>query len=659
MRITAKLALNQIKGNRYRTFGAIVAIILSCALTTAVCCFVTSANEMLVSFLGEGYGDYSGIYQSLLLVPAFVFAGLIFVMSVTVISNVFQASANQRMNEFGILKCVGGTTKQIKETVFFESIWLSIVGIPLGLVCGLGIGFVGVQITGDYVSEMNELQKSIIMRPFSLELSFAVTPLTFVCSTILSFFTVLYSAYKPAKRAGKITALSCIRGIAEVEISRIKIQSKRWTKKIFGFEGVLADRNIKRNEISFQPTIKALALGMLLLLCTGSMVSQVTQLKEYMDPGSREVMVNYSSSRQYRVNEITGKKEEIIARPIHSSEAELVRQRLMEFGDINVTGIGYDNGTYYVDMDSEYLTTKMRSMLGDDTELAVDLMVLDWESYKQLCENVNIPVGSNILLNYYRYNDNGKMKQIEPFSESLKTLSLENASGEMIPVTVNAIIEAGQVPDRVFALNENPIRLIVPEAELRFYDWYCDPKDEVAYMQYAKGVADKFFPTYTDDPYEKEGFSVRISREDTMIRVLNIAIVVVEIIIYGFVGILLLIGLVSVVSTLTTGVMMRAREFALLKSVGMTTKGLKKMLIAECMICTIKALLWGVPLGILIPYIINLVIRKILPITYEVPLGLLFSSIAVILAMVLAVTFRGAHKLKRQNIMECIRSKTD
>lgn len=98
MRITAKLAWNQIKRNRYRTIGAILAIILSTALTTAVFCFVTSANRMLVSFLGTGYGEYGGAYQSLLLIPAVFFAGLIFVMSVTVISNVFQVSANQRMN---------------------------------------------------------------------------------------------------------------------------------------------------------------------------------------------------------------------------------------------------------------------------------------------------------------------------------------------------------------------------------------------------------------------------------------------------------------------------------------------------------------------------------------------------------------------------------
>ena len=663
MRITAKLALNQIRRNRYRTLGTIAAIMLSTALTTAVACFVTSANEMLLSFLGDGYGEYGGAYQSLLLIPALFFAILVFVMSVTVISNVFQASTNQRMNEFGILKCVGGTTKQIRETVIFESIWLSIIGIPSGLLGGVGIGYLGVQVTGSFIEEMNELQQSILMRPFEISLSFAITPVALFVSALFSFFTVLYSAYKPAKRAGKITALSCIRGIEDTSVGEMKIQRKKWIWKCFGFEGILADRNMIRNKTSFQPTIRALAIGILLLLCTGSFLLQVQQLKEYMDPGTSDVLMDYASNREYKVNEKTGEKEEVIVKPIHSKEAELVRQRLLEYGDIEIIGVGYDNATYFARVADNYLTAQMQQAIGnsaeENTELRVDLIVLDETSYEKLCEDARVPIGSNILLNYYRYNENGTMKHIIPFSEELTELSLENADGEITIVRVDAFLKESQVPEKVLALNEKPIRLVVPEAKLRFYDWYCNQEDELAYMQYAKTVAEEFFPAYTEDSYAEEGFTVRVSREDTMIRVLNIAIVMAEIIIYGFVGVLLLIGLVSVISTLTTNIMMRAREFAILKSVGMTAGGLRRMLISESVICTLKATVWGVPFGILIPYAVNLVIRKALPIIYEVPWGLLIISVGGIYLLILTVTFGSIQKLKQQNIIESIRNKTD
>lgn len=662
MRITAKLAWNQIKRNRYRTIGAIVAIILSTALTTAVFCFVTSANRMLVSFLGDGYGEYGGAYQSLLLIPAVFFVGLIFAMSVTVISNVFQVSANQRMNEFGILKCVGGTIKQIKETVIFESVWLSIVGIPLGLVCGLGIGFLGVQITGNFVTQMNELQQSIIMRPLTMELSFSITPGALFFSGLFSFFTVLYAAYKPAKKAGNISALSCIRGLEDTDVM-IEVRTKKWVKGCFGFEGILADRNMSRNKTSFKSTIRILALGILLLLGAGSLVLQAQQLKAYMDPGTDDVMMSYSSNRKKQVNEVTGRTEEIFAKPIHSQDAELVRQRLLEYGNIEIIGLGYDNGTYHVDVDSEYFTEGMRQAMETSAEasieLNVDLIVLDQTSYEKLCEVAKVPVGSNILLNYYRYNDNGRLQHIVPFLENMTEIVLKKANGDILPISIDAFLPESQVPTHVLALNENPIRLVVPEAELRFYDWYCNPEDELAYMQYAKSVGEEFFPTVTDDSYAKEGFTVRVSRVDTMVRVLNIAIVMAEIIIYGFVGVLLLIGLVSVISTLSTNVMMRTREFAVLKSVGMTTEGLQKMLLSESVICTIKAIVWGVPLGILIPYMINVVIRQAVPVLYEVPWGFLMFSISGIFILIFAVTFGTVYKLRRQNLIESIRMKTD
>ena len=663
MKITAKLALNQIRRNRYRTLGAISAIILSTALTTAVFCFITSGNTMLVSFLGEGYGEYGGAYQSLLLVPAIVLGLLIFVMSVTVISNVFQSSANQRINEFGILKCVGGTTKQIRETVIYESIWLSIVGIPLGLVVGLVVGFLGVQITGGFISELNDLQQSIIMRPISISLEFDVTPLGFLCSAIFSFFTVLYSAYKPAKKAGKITALSCIRGFGEVRMKDMKIRNRKWIKKSFGFEGILADRNLARNKTSFKPTIRALAIGILLILSAGSLLEQARQMQEYMDPGTRDIMMDYASSRIYRMNEVTGKEEEIILKPIHSSEAELVTQRLLEYGDIQIKGIGYDNCTYHAIISKDYLLSEMIEALGEDfgqeVELDVELMVLDKNNYAKVCEAAGVPEGSNILLNYYKYNDNGYMKHIVPFSESIEELSLQKANGEITMFSVDGFLAEEQVPEYMIALAESPIRLVVPEAEVRFYDWFCHPEDEAAYMQYARKVGEEFFPTYTDDSYAEEGFTVRISREDTMVRVLNIAIVIAEIIIYGFVALLLLIGLVSVISTLSINVKMRAREFAILKSVGMTTEGLKKMLISESVICTLRAAVWGIPFGILIPYIINLAIRKVVPIIYEIPWLLLITSVGIIFFLILSVTFGAIHKLKKQNLMESIRMKTD
>ena len=111
MKITAQLALSQVRGNKKRTIGTILATSLSSALLTAVMCFATSGKKMLTDFLGDGYAEYAGAYQFIIIIPALILGLLIAFMSVTVISNIFAASANKRMQEFGVLKCVGATKK--------------------------------------------------------------------------------------------------------------------------------------------------------------------------------------------------------------------------------------------------------------------------------------------------------------------------------------------------------------------------------------------------------------------------------------------------------------------------------------------------------------------------------------------------------------------
>lgn len=109
MKITAQLALSQMKVNKKRTIAGIFAIALATSLITTVMCFVTSANKMLTDFLGSDYGEYGGAYSLMLAIPALLLGFLIAAMSITVISNIFSASANKRIQEFGILKCVGAT----------------------------------------------------------------------------------------------------------------------------------------------------------------------------------------------------------------------------------------------------------------------------------------------------------------------------------------------------------------------------------------------------------------------------------------------------------------------------------------------------------------------------------------------------------------------
>lgn len=280
MKITAQLALSQMKVNKKRTIAGIFAIALATSLITTVMCFVTSANKMLTDFLGSDYGEYGGAYSLMLAIPALLLGLLIAAMSITVISNIFSASANKRIQEFGILKCVGATGRQIRASVIYESLWLSLTAIPLGLIAGTILGYISVKFTGHFISDINDAAKEIIMRPFTFSLPFHISVWTYLFAGVFSFCIVLFSAYRPAKKVGKFTAIQCVKGIgAGTVLKEIQVKDS-FIQKIFGCESAIAYKNMKRNKYGYKATIRALSLGILLFLLTGGLSGQAKEFQE-------------------------------------------------------------------------------------------------------------------------------------------------------------------------------------------------------------------------------------------------------------------------------------------------------------------------------------------------------------------------------------------
>ena len=658
MKITSQLALSQIKLNKKRTIASILAISLSTALVTAVMCFVTSGNKMLIDFLGPDYGDYAGAYSAIIAVPALLLGLLIAYMSVTVISNIFATSANKRIQEFGILKCVGGTKKQIKASVIYEALWLSLIGIPLGLILGTLIGYIGVRVTGRFVSDINDISQSIIMRPFSFSLTFYISVWTYLVAAVFSFLIVLSSANKPAKAVGMLTAIQCVKGLAaSTNLDEVEVKDG-WAKKILGCEGAIAYKNVKRNKSVYKATIRALSLGVLLLLLTGGLSGQAKEFREWMNPNSKEMMVDYCSIRDIQINKNTGKEEEKIVAPIPAVTYNEITDKLSEYG-ATVYGVGSDACTYHALLDKDVLSEEMLQapdIFDENKETGVELIAVDEKLYKKLCDRADAAYGSNLLINTYAYNDNGRMKTISPFKEGVTEIVMVNAADEKQTIRVGGILNQEDLKEQGFhEMNPYPVRMVVPDIDARYFDWFCTPDDEQAYTEFARKIMDEYYPILTEDSYVEQGYTVRIARVDTMVKMLNIAIVLAEIVLYGFVILLIFMGFTSVVSTLATNIRIRSREFAILKSVGMTNASLRKMIYCESIICMIKAFIPGITFGIAIPFVINLSIRKAFPVLYSIPWGILVVGIAALFVIVILITCLEMNKLKDKSIIDEIR----
>ncbi|ONI46941.1 hypothetical protein AN644_02180, partial [Candidatus Epulonipiscium fishelsonii] len=474
---------------------------------------------------------------------------------------------------------------------------------------------------------------------------------------------------KPAKKASKTPAIDAIRGTQSITVKKKKVRFSKLINKLFGFEGELANKNITRNRQNFKATFISLTVGVTLFVCLGGIISQANALMDFAALSyDQSHIVDYTSSRIRKINEATGWEESIYKKPIDSDIGKEITEKLAEFEGAEVFGIGGDTQTYRAILTDEFLTEDMKMLIEteevfdesaspENYAITASITTLDQKNYKKLCDAIGVPANSNILINSLGYNDYGYEKYIIPYLETMKDVTLQKADGSTKTYSVDAMIYRDNLPKQLDYINANPFGLIVPRAEVRYYSWYLSPVNEEAFKEYAWQVLEEYFPTDEDSEYMEEGFSTRVYRTDEYSQVMNVAIVIFLIFISSFAVLLMLIGFTNIISTLVSNVFMRADEFAILRSLGMTPVGLTKMLKMESFLYTTKALIIGDIIGVSMTYLINMSLRSSFPILFKFPIASMVGSNILVLAITLGITKFAIKSLSNRNIIETIRSK--
>lgn len=654
MNLFAELAASQIRVNRSRTFWTLAAIALATALITCVTHFVASGAAMIATSMGGGLEMYSAAYRSVLVIPAAFLSLLIVVMAVVVISNVFRVSARERTAVFGTLKCVGATPAQIRKAMLWEALLLAGLGIPLGLVLGLGLTAGGIAVANHFFDELNALTH-IMLKTMTFRLRFVLSPLGLVIAALLALVTVLVSAWLPARKAAKQSAIASVRGQNDVavKLGRSHHISERIVAKWFGPEGLLAQKTLARSRQTFRTTTAALAVAVVLFIFIGFLWHQAGAFNTMMsNQNGYTVTADYQSATAHDGTDYT--------KPITSALGDAITRELAQAGGTEVYGSGNDYVRYDVTVDTATLTPEIidhYALDGQQTTFDVECIVIDQQHYAALCDAAGVPEGSTLLINNDRLNIKGHATDTPVFAETPETLTLDVVDGSQETVHIDAVLTAAETPAELFYPNTNPVRLILPEMDhLRQYSWQAAPADMDSFMDTAREILAAHFPDQSTDSYMQDGYSARVYATDDYNRVMNVAIVIALIFLVCFCALLMLIGFTNVVSTLSTNVLMRQSEFAVLQSVGMTPEGLRKMLALESILCSLRALVIGVPLGIVLTYIVNLPIRAMFPVPYHFPLLPILLCAAGVLALTLFITALAARRLRSKNIIDRIRS---
>ncbi|MCL1882538.1 MAG: ABC transporter permease [Defluviitaleaceae bacterium] len=619
MKLTAKLAYSQLIINCKRTIFTLLGIILSASIITIVCSLVASGTASVMLIANDPVQHE--VLFILLLIPATISTIIIIAMSVIVISNGFRVSAAERRAQFGILKSVGATKRQIFETVMYESVFLSVVGIPAGVILGLLLTFGTVQIANHFLYDLNNLTQ-IMIETLYIRMNFVIAWQAIVIAVIMSFVTVLISALIPAKKAAKISAIESIRGLGEVRVK--KYRTNPIIGKIFGFEGTLAIKSLRRSRRNFRASVSALTIAIILFITTGGLIETISRIEDMMFGFlDGTVQIEYISSRHWVRNEETDLWDANVLSPISSRVADEITKRLSAFENAQVSASGFNAYLYTAAIPQEILSPQIRQYRSPD-RLTVNIITRTPDDYMRFIEAANIPYGSNILLNFYSVNNRGYVSVIEPLLYNLNAIQMTDAYGTTYEMPIHAMLTIDEMPPDLRPFTENPaasvaVNIIVPYGYMRTYAWTASATDIPTFMAYARDVMDEFFPRDPSETITQAGFSIMIFESRDFIRLMNLGISVASVFIYSFVVILTLIGLTSVISTISINVRMRKQEFIVLQSVGMTREGLRRMINLESIMCSIKSIIWGLPIGILLTYLIHLPISSAFPIAYQLP----------------------------------------
>ena len=585
---------------------------------------------------------------------------LIILGGVSLIYNSFSISISERSKQFGLLSSVGATRKQLTNSVLFEALAIAIIGIPTGILSGIiGIGITLNQLKGNFARIFGEGVKA--------ELTLHVSMLAIAVAIILSLVTILISAYIPAKRIRKLSTLDAIRQTADIKLSSKDVKTSKITRKIYGIEGDLALKNLKRNKKRYRSTVISLFISVLLFISASA-------FSMYLTDGVENVIEDYNFDLSYNVF-----GSEIISEGKIPSEYIQVYKKMQEIDTISDSSLvrrTYGSAL----LDKELINPNIYSSLvederikdGDDFPTNISLFSVDHETFANYLNELNIAKDtfantdsvSGILVDKQHYYETGEERYINTqlfkrFSGMSINVSFYTDEGKKVEIPISVDPQADHVPMGVDEYSYNDSIIIIVDEEvinntsssLNQVDWN-----------------NQFFMHFkSEDPNDSFNEMEKILEDESLYtgHIYNVAkevednrnvITIINVFAYGFIILMSFITIANVFNTITTNINLRRREFAMLKSVGMTSHGFNKMLNFECIFYGLKALFYGIPASIIVTFLIHQVIIQGVTTDFYLPIRSILISIFSVFIVVFISMMYSMRKVRNENIIDALKN---
>ena len=602
-------------------------------------------NEGLLRLLGAS--SYSNINITLLLIVGLV-ASLVIIATIATIYNSFSIAISERKKQFAILNSIGATKSQIMKFVFLEGFLVSIVGIPIGLLSGtIAIDIVFKVIKTFFKTSMFG----------ELDLRVVFSPIVLILSTLVILLTIFISALIPAINAAKISPLEAIKNSSNLKVGKIK--SSKLIKKIFKTEGELAYKNLRRNKGKFRITLFSLVISIVIFISFNGFVDMFIEANQINYGSITNDLTLYENNLltkeevQKTIDElkkINGLKDVAIDKGynlnVHVDEKNInkdLRESLKQsrYVDMDNSNYNFINSRLYIPGYFSISNIKLSEGKFDrKTAKAENGVILVRYSYQESLAKKgkvvlsNYKVGDTLNCTITSYDSDGK--------ESAKEVKLK-----ILAITDEILTGNNQYPETSFgvvAYDDLIPSLGIKDDESSSNLYYVATNREKSTRDEVKKVA------------EENNLSVIDSIDEA--QKLEQTMNVMKIFVYGFIVVISLVSVTNIINTISTNINLRKREFAVIKSIGVTPQGFKKMIYMESILYGILSLLYGIPIGICMNVLMNKILEGMITVQTLIPYKAILICVVAIFVITFIASYIPLKKMSKENIIDNIRQES-
>ena len=590
-------------------------------------------NSVLLSMKGYGSNDAT---NTVIFSLAVIIIIIVMLASVFVIRNSFAISITEKTSMYGMLASVGATKRQIRRNVLFEGFILGLIGIPLGILLGLGVNAILITILNSVLGDMLSGAKFVFVTP----------TIPIICAIVLSAVTIFCSSFFIALRASRIPPLVAIRGNKDIKVKNNKpYRTSKLTKKLFGVGGEIASKSLKRSRKKYRTTVISIVVSVAMFIAVSA----------FMDYGMTFTDHYYGKTDySYMVVGIDSKQAQTI-------------EKMPEIENYLTVGSQYG----YVSADV-HVNECGENFLYDDADgtksFSVEFFEFEHDTFVQICKELKLDynkVKGGVLVYSQVTPDNSESgnssKPMKLFGKTAPTKFTVHGNDDEgnalitgklrvaslfdeIPKSADSVIGEGTIFGQGLIIGEQGV--ISSQVG----------KDGCAVTLYAN-TSDHTSLTNRIESMEGADDSIYIYDYEEIVRQFNAIMLIVGIFVYGFIGVISLIGLTNIFNTISTNMQLRSKEFASLKSIGMTKKEFNRMIRLESLMYGIKSLIIGIPLGVLGVFaIFSAFSRGNVPMSFVFPWKAILISIAAVIIVVWLIMKYSISKVNKQNIIETIRN---